>query len=158
MPSVLLIGPRERAERRIEPPLNCRALAPEVSVIVPVKPNSPAPQALLALKQLSYPGGQVEVLVARGLAPAMQRNEAVRSCRGEFLLFLDDDSRAAKDLLQRYLEAFRYDPTLGAVGGPAEPVGDAFRQKILKLLLSEPWVMGRSAARYCPPGEGTPER
>jgi succinoglycan biosynthesis protein ExoA len=43
----------------------------------------------------TVPDGPIEILVARGTQPSVQRNLAVRQARAELIYFLDDDSRPA---------------------------------------------------------------
>ncbi|MGQ9588777.1 MAG: glycosyltransferase [Planctomycetota bacterium] len=156
-----LAGRQGRYRRRVVTPPVPRAAAPRawasalplVSVVIPARPGAPTPEALRALRRLSYPSSRIEAFVARGVQPARQRNEAVRRARGEILLFLDDDSEASPGLLLRYVESFRGDPRLGAAGGPAQASRGNRIQSLSALVLGDPRVTGRSAARYCPVGE-----
>jgi dolichol-phosphate mannosyltransferase len=137
--------------RRVALQITTAREAPVASVIIPVRPETAAPRALEALPELSYPREKTEILVARGLAPARQRNEAVRESTGDILLFLDDDSIPGPQLISTYARAFRDDPGLGAIGGPAVPLRGTAIEDLATLLLAEPWVVGRTASRYCPP-------
>jgi len=50
------------------------------------------------------------------------RNWAISKARGKYLLFLDDDIRAPRDLVERHLVNYERDPTLdGVVGQILEP-------------------------------------
>jgi dolichol-phosphate mannosyltransferase len=144
----LLLRRRHLPQRRYEPLEEDSGIEPAVTVIVPTPPEAPAPKALEGLKALSYPREKVEVILSRGRSPSRQRNEAVRESHGDYLLFLDDDSLPEPDLLPVYLRAFKRDPTLGAVGGPAEALPGNFIQGLSALVLGEPWVLGKTASRY----------
>jgi len=52
-----------------------------------------------------------------GIVPA--ENAALRESRGEVVLMIDDDAQAPPDWLARHLAHYD-DPTVGAVGGPAQ--------------------------------------
>ena len=152
---VLRLAPRRRraSRRRYAPIVSLAPYEPTVSVVIPRRPEGPPPCALESLSVLHYPLSKLEVLVASGRAPSRQRNEAVRNSKGELILFLDDDSVVSPWLLERYLDAFRADSTLAAVGGPAESLSGNGFQRLSSLVLGEPWVMGKSAARYRAWGE-----
>lgn len=144
---------RQVPERRYPPLGGAPVELPRVAVVIPCLPDGKEPAVLAGLSDLSYPREKLEVLVVRGRAPARQRNLAVRETSAEYILFLDDDSRVTPDLLAAYVAAFRRDPTLAAVGGPAVSLSGNRFQEVASLVLSEPWVMGRSAARYRSFGE-----
>ena len=89
----------------------------KISIIIPVKPGgfvaAVAPLQLLDAANVDY-----EVIVAEGKKPSRQRNVAAESSGGDILYFLDDDSAAAPDALQR-LAAHFADETVAVVGGPS---------------------------------------
>ena len=76
-------------------------LLPTVTIIIPTRPGQAEIPALTAARGLDYPREKVEVIVARGKQPAVQRNSALKSATGELIYFLDDDSRAAAGNLRR---------------------------------------------------------
>lgn len=99
-----------------------------VSIIIPVKPGGVV-RALDALARLDYPRNLLELLVAEGTRPSIQRNRAAAEASGELLYFLDDDSMAPSDLLKRVVPHFA-DPQVAAAGGPSlTPASDTLRQK-----------------------------
>lgn len=126
---------------------------PSITVVVPARPDAEEPAAVGGVDHLDYPREKLNVLIARGCSPSRQRNEAVKWGHGELILFLDDDSIPAPDLLTKYLAAFRSDPQLGAVGGPAETSPGGAFQGLAALVLGEGWVMGKTASRYRARGE-----
>jgi len=44
------------------------------------------------------------------------RNAGIAKAKGDYVLFLDDDNRASRDMIRRLVETFRADPRLGLVG------------------------------------------
>jgi dolichol-phosphate mannosyltransferase len=148
--AVVLEAIREvpRLRRRARAAAHRRPAAlPSVSMIVAAPPRV-EPNALRALARTDYPRGLVEVLVARGSAPSRQRNVAASRSRGEVLVFLDDDSAAPPDLLRRYATLLAAHPEAAAAGGPSEGAPGGSFQTLASLVLSEPWVAGKSASRY----------
>jgi GT2 family glycosyltransferase len=144
----LVVRRRALPRRRYDALDEIESCEPQVSVIVAQRPGAGEPESVRGLHRLEYPAGRIEVIVARGECPSRQRNEAASVSSGDFLLFLDDDSVPSPGLLQTYVQAFRRDATLGAVGGPAEATGEPGFPHLAALVLGEPWVMGKSAARY----------
>src|SRR5258708_6427737 len=101
------------------------AKTPLISVIIPVEPEGSAGACIKALKALDWP--RLEILVARGRQPSRQRNLAARVAKGEWLLFLDSDSRPRPDLARR-LHASALAFRAAGAGGPNLAPGD------------EPWL------------------
>ncbi len=130
--------------------------APLVSVIVPLRPGAPEPRALEALEPIARLRGRLEVILARGECPSRQRNAAARHASGDLFLFLDDDSAPSSSLIGTCVEAFRREPAVAAVGGPAVYSARGFRERLSAAVLSEPLVMGRSASRYRARGASRP--
>ena len=65
---------------------------PPVTVVIPARPGQTEVNAVTASRQLDYPTDCLEIIVARGHHPSVQRNAALREARGELIYFLDDDS------------------------------------------------------------------
>jgi dolichol-phosphate mannosyltransferase len=139
---------RKMPTRRRAAVLSAPSEAPQVSVVIPRRPEDLKPRALEGLSGLRYPPTKLELIVASGRSPSRQRNEAVKRSSGDLILFLDDDSVVSPCLLERYRDAFADDPTLGATGGPAANLPGNRFQEISSAVLSEPWVLGKSASRY----------
>jgi GT2 family glycosyltransferase len=99
-----------------------------------------------------YPKDRLEIIVARGTQPSVQRNRAVKEAQGELIYFLDDDSEAPREILRLAIPHFR-DPKVQVLGGPnlcpgdAPPLEQAFAGAMGNTL-----AFGPSAARYRPVG------
>jgi len=120
---------------------------PNVSIIIPVKPGG-AVQALAGLREVDYPAGDFEVIVAEGSCPSRQRNRAAELARGEILYFLDDDSQVMPYFLQTAVSHYA-DSTVAAVGGPSlTPATDTPLQQAIGLALASPFGGGAVRNRY----------
>lgn len=99
-------------------------------------------------RRLDYPTGQVELIVARGRQPSVQRNTALRAATGELVYFLDDDVVPESANLQRMAAQFQ-DPEVAMVGGPnlCPPEAPTI-EKVFALVLSAWLAFGPSRARY----------
>jgi succinoglycan biosynthesis protein ExoA len=127
--------------------------APLVTVIIPTRPGEAEPAALAAAKVLDHPKDRLEILIARGRQPSVQRNTALREAKGEFIYFLDDDSLADPANLRRALAHFAA-PDVVMVGGPnvCPPDAPALEQAFAATMGNK-LAFGPSAARYAPLGD-----
>jgi len=120
---------------------------PKVSVIIPVKRGGRV-GALAGLARAGYPEELLEVLVAYGTLPSRQRNLAAARAGGEFLYFLDDDSRVSPGFLQGAVAHYQ-DPRVAAVGGPSlTPPGDSPLQRAIGAAFASPVGGGGVRNRY----------
>ncbi len=125
---------------------------PSVTVLVPTRPDLTDIKAVRSARQLDYPADKLEILVARGKQPSVQRNTALRTARGELVYFLDDDSMPRPDNLRRAVAHFA-DPKVKMVGGPNVCPPDAPElEKVFALVLASWLAFGPSRARYTPVG------
>ena len=126
---------------------------PSVTVIIAAKPDQAEIKAVAAARQLDYPPELLEIIVARGRQPSVQRNTALRAAHGELVYFLDDDSVAPPDSLRRAASQFS-DSRVQIVGGPNLCPPDAPPlEKIFALVLSSWIAFGPSRARYTTVGK-----
>lgn len=99
--------------------------------------------------------GRVRVYPSGRVGPAAKRDLGAAQALGEILVFLDDDSYPAEDLL---IIAERYfaDPSIVALGGPAiTPPDDGFWQRVSgAVFLSK--FSGGAPERYVPIGKARP--
>ena len=125
---------------------------PSVTVLIPTRPEQAEVSALTAARRLDYPPDKLEILVARGKQPSVQRNTGMRAARGELVYFLDDDSLAQPGNLRRGVEHFR-DPKVQIVGGPNLCPPDAPElEQVFALVLASWLAFGPSRARYAAVG------
>ena len=126
---------------------------PLVTIIIPTKPGQEEIPAVTAARQFDYPKERLEILVARGKQPSVQRNAALRAARGQFIYFLDDDAVAQPDNLRRALTHFA-DPQVKMLGGPNLCPPDApLLEQVFAVVLASRLAFGPSRARYDSVGE-----
>lgn len=125
---------------------------PTVTIIVPARPGESRILALEAVRALDYPRERMDMIVARGKQPSVQRNTAIKSAQGDLIYFLDDDARPVPGALRRAAEHFsRADVQM--VGGPNVCPADApWIEGLFAVVLSS-WALGPSRARYQPVGD-----
>lgn len=126
---------------------------PSVTVIIAARPAQAGVIAVVASRALDYPADRLEIIVARGRQPSVQRNAALRAAHGEVIYFLDDDSAPEPGNLRRAMEHFR-NPKVQMVGGPnvcpreAPPLEQVFARVLASWL-----AFGPSRARYAAVGQ-----
>lgn len=126
---------------------------PFVSLIVPFKPGPGEIQSVAAALRLDYPRDKMEIIVARGRQPAVQRNCAMRAAQGDLIYFLDDDSVPDPANLRRAATHFQ-DPKVQMVGGPNLCPPDAPALEHSFALAMASWLaFGPSRARYAKVGQ-----
>ena len=109
-------------------------------------------QAVAVARRLEYPADRLEIIVARGRQPSVQRNCALRAARGEWIYFLDDDALPPPENLRRVEKLFS-DPKVALVGGPNLcPPSAPFLEQIFAVVLASWLAFGPSRARYTPVG------
>jgi len=124
-----------------------------VSVIVPARPGQIEVAAVEASRGLDYPEDRLEIIVARGRQPAVQRNAAIAAATGELIYFLDDDARPEAEVLRRVVTHFR-DASVQMVGGPNLcPAEAPLLERVFAVVLSSWLAFGPSRARYDSVGE-----
>lgn len=125
---------------------------PSVTVVIAARPGLADVKALAASRRLDYPPEKLEIIIARGKQPSVQRNTAMREARGDLIYFLDDDSVPEPNNLRSAASRFE-DPAVKMLGGPNVCPHDAppLEQVFARVLAS--WLaFGPSRARYTPVG------
>ncbi len=121
---------------------------PSVTVLVACRPGQVEINAVTGGKQLDYPHDKLEIIVARGKQPSIQRNAGMRAARGDIIYFLDDDSVPPPGNLRRAAAAFA-DPKVEMIGGPNLCPDDAPMLEQVFALVHASWLaFGPSRARY----------
>jgi succinoglycan biosynthesis protein ExoA len=129
---------------------------PTVTVIIAARPDESEVRAVAAARQLDYPPDKLEIILARGKHPSVQRNAALRAARGEIIYFLDDDSHPAPQNLRLAVEAFK-SPEVKMLGGPNLCPSDAPAIEQAFALTMGSWLaFASSCARYRPVGRPRP--
>ena len=125
---------------------------PIITVIIAAPPNQAEVPSVDAARKLDYPADRLEIIVARGKQPSVQRNVALRAARGEWIYFLDDDAITPSDNLRR-AEKFFLNPAVAMVGGPNVcPPGAPLLEQVFAVVLASWLAFGPSRARYTPVG------
>jgi cellulose synthase/poly-beta-1,6-N-acetylglucosamine synthase-like glycosyltransferase len=126
---------------------------PLVTIIIPTKPGQEDIPAVTAARRLDYPKERLEILVARGRQPSVQRNTAMRAARGELIYFLDDDAQPEPGNLRRATPHF-VDAQVKMLGGPNLCPSDApLLEQVFAVVLGSWLAFGPSRARYDSVGE-----
>ena len=129
---------------------------PTVSVIIAARPDMAEVRAASPALQLDYPADKLEIILARGKQPSVQRNAALRAARGQIIYFLDDDSKAFPENLRRGTAQFTSNDVI-MVGGPNICPPDAPKLEQAFALTMGAWLaFGPSCARYRKVGRPRP--
>jgi len=122
---------------------------PSVTVIIAARPNQAEILAVAAARKLDYPPELLEIFIARGNQPSVQRNTALRAARGALIYFLDDDSVPPSGNLHQAANHFLRNEVIKLVGGPNLCPPDASPpEKKFALVLGSWLAFGPSRARY----------
>jgi succinoglycan biosynthesis protein ExoA len=125
---------------------------PRVTIIIPARPDESEVTAVAAARALDYPADKLEIILARGKQPSVQRNAALCAAKGELIYFLDDDSLVQPGNLKRAVEHFR-NPQVQMVGGPNLcPPEAPFLEQVFALVLRSWIAFSSSRARYAKVG------
>jgi succinoglycan biosynthesis protein ExoA len=126
---------------------------PRVTVLIAARPEQAEIKAVTASRRLEYPAEKIEIIVARGKQPSVQRNAAIKAASGDLIYFLDDDSVPDPANLGRATGIFK-DPGVKMLGGPNCCPPDAPRlEQVFALVLGSWLAFGPSRARYAPVGK-----
>lgn len=123
-----------------------------ITVLIPARPEQTEIKAVIASRLLDYPHDKLQIIVARGKQPSVQRNAGLKAARGDLVYFLDDDSMPQPENLNRAVAHFS-DPKVQMVGGPNVCPPDAPRLEQIFALVLGSWALGPSRARYTPTGD-----
>ena len=123
----------------------CLDLPPTPSYEVIVVTDAWAPELPPGVVHVST-GSRVDT------SPAVKRDAAMHSARGEYLAFIDDDAFPAHDWLERALAVFTATGASG-VGGPGvTPPGSAWRERLGGATYESPVGSGPLRMRFLPVG------
>jgi cellulose synthase/poly-beta-1,6-N-acetylglucosamine synthase-like glycosyltransferase len=126
---------------------------PSITVLIAARPDQTEIKAVAASRALEYPAERLEILVARGKQPSVQRNAALKAAHGDLIYFLDDDSMPELGNLRRAVAHFS-DRKVQMVGGPNLCPQDApSLEQVFALVLASWLAFGPSRARYTAAGK-----
>ena len=126
---------------------------PSITVLIAARPAQAEIKAVAASRALDYPADKLEIIVARGKQPSVQRNAGLKAAHGDLIYFLDDDSAPIPGNLRRAVDHFG-DPKVQMVGGPNLCPSEApLLEQIFALVLASWLAFGPSRARYVAVGE-----
>ena len=129
---------------------------PTVTVLIAARPQQVEVLAVNAARRLDYPADRLEIIVARGKQPSVQRNTALRAAKGDLIYFLDDDSEPPKDALRRAVTTFA-DPRVQMLGGPNLcPASAPALEQVFAVVHASWLAFGPSRARYAAVGKIRP--
>ena len=121
---------------------------PVVTVIIAARPDMAEVRAVTAARQLDYPPDKLEIILARGRQPSVQRNTALRAAAGEIIYFLDDDAIPLSGNLRRAAALFN-SADVKMAGGPSLCPSDAPPLEQAFALTMGAWLaFFSSCARY----------
>lgn len=125
---------------------------PILTIIIAAPPEQETLASFESLKRWPPLETPVEVLIARGRMPSIQRNVAAGQALGEWLYFLDDDSVVDGQTIEK-LKAWCDHHNAAVVGGPNIcPDSCSFLQSVFSVLLGSALTFGPSRSRYVPTG------
>ncbi|MEC8718541.1 MAG: glycosyltransferase, partial [Verrucomicrobiota bacterium] len=94
-------------------------MEPSLSVVIVVPPEAQEIPSLSSLQRLEGVSQMIEIIVARGRMPSVQRNLAVERATGDWIWFLDNDSLVSLSTWQAvgaWIQ--REDVDVDVIGGP----------------------------------------
>ena len=122
--------------------------SPRYTVIVPMARFDVQERVLQSLSETRPARGGLEIIVALGRHPALQRNAALARARGEILIVLDNDCAIGAGYWTE-LEKAMARPEVEIVGGPAmlRPHATTW-EEIFHALLTHTLIVGTVSSRY----------
>lgn len=127
-------------------------LEKEISIIIPAPKNEDISKTIESIKQLKYPVEKIELIVARGNQPPVQRNLAVKKAIGKILYFIDSDVLLEKENLNNLKKSLDFEKS-SLVGGPVLQVETGFLQRTFGKIFSSAFAMGSTKSRFSKNGK-----
>lgn len=89
-------------------------------VVIDNRSTDNTAEVVLNLRELH--GRRIRYFLEKKLGLSVARNRAIQEAYGEYILFLDDDALASYDWIQRIVDVFESDSSIGCVGGKIDPI------------------------------------
>ena len=125
-----------------------------ISVIIPASSNSEDLPVLSSLKNIDYPEDKIEIILAIGKIPSVQRNHAVRMAKGDILYFFNRDACAEPDIFKKVVNLINGDKKIAGVGGPdLIPADNSYIQHLFGYAMGSYFAHWRMRARYSQVGK-----
>lgn len=120
-----------------------------ISVIIPIPALTEHLPVLSYLKNINYPLLDVEIILAVGNHPSLQRNAAAKVAKGQILYFFNWDSCPEKEIFNKAVDIFNKNNLIAGVGGPdITPDDNSYVQKLFGYALGSYFAHGQMRARY----------
>lgn len=120
----------------------------KISVLIVCKNISKLQNVLNEVLALENENIEWEVLVGEGDNPSEQRNLLAHKANGDWLLFLDDDSRPSKNLLEVYRKLIESRNVFIAGGPSLVEKSNGMVGKLSQIFFSSIWGVGPYLSRY----------
>jgi len=125
-----------------------------ISIIIPVKSDTENLPILKSLTNIQYPKDRLEVFLAIGKHPSVQRNKAAEIARGDILHFFNCGSRLTPDIFTRTIGLFNKDESIAGMGGPdLTPQKNSWVQRLFGYAMSSYFAHWKMRARYSQVGK-----
>jgi GT2 family glycosyltransferase len=123
------------------------------SVIVIGKSIDECVPAIDSVKKIA--NENVEIICVTGNNPSFQRNQGAAIAKGNYLLFLDNDSVANERLLYYYSDSISFYKNIDIIGGPSvfSVVKATPFKSAVQIILCSIFALGFSKSRYIPIGD-----
>lgn len=89
-----------------------------ISIIIATPYDLEYIPAVSHLKKIDYPQEKIEIILAIGNRPSLQRNRAAKEACGDILYFLNTDACPEADTFGKIVNVIKSDENIGGVGGP----------------------------------------
>jgi hypothetical protein len=120
-----------------------------ISVIIPSPEYSEDMPVLSSLSKTNYPEDKMEIIIATGYHPSVQRNKGAKAAKGDILYFFNKDSRVAPDLFLKASDIFSGDANVAGIGGPdLTPVSNNYLQHLFGYAMTSYFAHWKMRARY----------
>lgn len=120
-----------------------------ISILIITKKYTESDTSIERAKLLHAEGVDFEVLLAEGDNPSLQRNELAKAAKGEYLLFLDNDSEPDERILTVYSTLIKKYPSVVIFGGPSLlKIEQTNFQVVLNFFFSSIFGIGPFKSRY----------